>query len=133
MVCWVTTPIWLRRELKVTSLISVPSIVREPLLTSKNRGIRLTSVDLPPPLEPTTARISPASTFKFTPLKTSISFSYLNLTSLNSIASLIRGSSKASFFSATSGFISRTSKTLSAAAIPCCRELLIALTPLIGS
>ena len=54
--------------------MSVPSIVILPSVTSKNLGIRFISVDLPLPVLPITAVVSPAFAVKH------ISVSYTHLT-----------------------------------------------------
>ena len=59
IVSCVTLPICSRRDRVETSRRSCPSIRISPEVTSKNRGIRFTSVDLPAPLGPTSATISP--------------------------------------------------------------------------
>ncbi len=50
-----------RSDLSVTSRMSMPSMRIAPDVTSKNRGMRLTSVVLPAPLSPTMAITCPAS------------------------------------------------------------------------
>ena len=56
IVSCVTCAICRRSEASVSSRTSFPSIRMRPEVTSKKRGIRLTSVDLPAPLGPTSGQ-----------------------------------------------------------------------------
>ena len=71
----VTLPICSRSEAIVTSRRSWPSIRIRPSFTSKNRGIRFTSEDLPAPLGPTNAITSPGCTVRLMSCRTSLRLS----------------------------------------------------------
>ena len=80
-----TYPMFSLRSCCFISLISTPSIVMLPSVTSKNLGIRFTRVVLPLPVEPIKAVVSPGLAVKDISDKTASSASaYLKLTFLNS-------------------------------------------------
>ena len=70
IVSWITMPIWPRRLRSGTSRMSWPSIRIAPDWTSQNRGSRFIRVDLPQPLGPTRAIVSPWRTVRLTPRRT---------------------------------------------------------------
>ena len=71
---WNTMAILWRREERVRSRTSVPSMRIWPLCMSYKRGIRLEIVVFPPPELPTRATVSPTLISRLIPLSTSLSW-----------------------------------------------------------